>query len=143
MPQVIADVKYPFDVNRIAMRHVRHTNTKMEVDSASDLKILLGHSTMKSLHLWGAFEPPDVGGSGMLCLSAKEAKEGFIVNGFSLSNGDSSSLYYDCLAESCERRARGCVRSEHDGIPSVQHGPVVLWDAIDSSISFNGASRPS
>ena len=37
------------DVNRVAMRHVRHPNTKMMVDSASDLKILLGLYTCGAL----------------------------------------------------------------------------------------------
>lgn len=37
------------DVNRIVMRHVRHKNTMMMVDSASDLKILLGLYTCGAL----------------------------------------------------------------------------------------------
>jgi hypothetical protein len=37
------------DVNRVIMQHVRHTDTKMLVDSASDLKILLGLYTCGGL----------------------------------------------------------------------------------------------
>ena len=42
---------------------------------------------------------------------------------------------YDCLAESFERRARGCIRSEHDGIYQAYNTAL----CIDSSILFNGA----
>ena len=37
------------DMNRVIMQHVRHTDTKMLIDSASDLKILLGLYTCGGL----------------------------------------------------------------------------------------------